>query len=137
MLPIIAANCKALDCHLASRSNTTSSSLRGMEVNSAAASINHAVTATHTVNVCSPSHPLMPATLKATRQVTANNKPASTSAENLFSVTVAIKIPATTVVMSVSHPGKLPVAIVPMLAAQGAKLNEITTGKSRRTFKIT
>src|SRR5215213_4725979 len=121
MPPMIAASCMDLDRHPASRSNTRLITLRGTDANSAAASTNHALNVTQTVNVCNPSQPLMPDTPKAIRQPTANDKPASASAEDLFLVVVANKTPAITVVTSVSQPRKLPVAIVPIPADQGAK----------------
>src|SRR5262245_26534070 len=68
-LPTIADTFLAVACHL-------------FAVSSAAANINHAVPAMHTVNMCKAAQPLIAAKLKAIRQLTANNEQASAHGEN-------------------------------------------------------
>src|SRR2546423_5145905 len=106
--PVTAANCRQRDCHRWSRSATSN--------------INHAETVVQTVKTWNPSHPLVRATLKAVKQLTANKPPASNGAEKSRSRIRASQAVATEVVTKASQPNKLPVATIPISIGSGSMI---------------
>src|SRR5215213_2452861 len=99
--PMMAETSLAVACHL-------------LLVSSAGANISHAVPAMHIVSKCRPAQPLIPAKLKAMRQLTANNKPARPHAENVIVRVTASHAVAAVIDKRLSQPRKLPAALVPV-----------------------